>query len=177
MKRETVGKASYDLLLKNATNDHTVQEQTDEQLSHYEYNVLVCVYGEDKMHNSPFETCKEEHAPGATRHIEDATKLYGKDFFVVVESKKEPRMHNVIRNLFFHRHTCPTPQYDQCVYKYNFADDHIELIWVLPTMEAYTYLKNNFLNINDGEKELLEYVLQDCDGRLLNKCKKLNGEI
>jgi hypothetical protein len=38
-------------------------------------------------------------------------------------------------------------------------------------------MKNNPLEIPKEERQLLQFVLEDADGTLLNKCKKLNGEI
>lgn len=176
-KKETVGKVGQELYFKDPLPDHTVHEQMEEQLSEYEFNVLVCIYGEDRMHGTTFDKCPHKHGFEANKHVPDATQLYGSDFYVVVETKNEPKMPNVMRNMFFHRKSCPTPQYDNAVYRYNFSKDDLELIWVLPNRHAYQMLKENFLSLTPPQKELLQYVLQDCDGTLLNKCKMLNGEI
>ena len=40
------------------------------------------------------------------------------DFYVVVIVKKEKLLENVLRNYFAERSTCPTPDYDQSVFKY-----------------------------------------------------------
>jgi hypothetical protein len=149
--RETVGKLSWDLLANASVLDHSAEEQMREQLNLYESNM--------------FEA------------IERGKKLYPKDFYIVVETKKEPKMKNVIRNYFIPRQSCPTPQYDEAVYQYNHLSDSCEFLWVLPSRDVYNMMKNNPLEIPKEERQLLQFVLEDADGTLLNKCKKLNGEI
>ena len=36
---------------------------------------------------------------------------------------------------------------------------------------------NHALEIPDEQKELLQFVMEDADGTLLKKCKKLNNEL
>ena len=94
MVKDTVGKISRDLLLKEDKNDHSVIEQMQEQLSDYETNVAQAVA--------------------------EGKRIYSGTFYLVVITKKEPLMQNVLRNYFFHRETCPTPDYDQATYRYIF---------------------------------------------------------
>lgn len=100
-----------------------------------------------------------------------------RDFYIVVLTQRERLMDNVFRNKFFTRLSCPTPEYDQVVYKYYAKDDKIEMLWVLPDRETYHMLIQNSLLVPPEQKELLKYVLEDSSGELLIKCKKLNGEI
>ena len=86
-------------------------------------------------------------------------------------------MKNVIRNYFIHRKTCPTPTYDNVVYRYNFKDEFIELLWVLPSRDTYNMMLNRAVEIPKEQHELLQYVLDDHDGTLLHICKQLNGEL
>lgn len=150
-KRDTVGKISSELLFNADYLDHSPEEQMREQLEDYEKNVLEA--------------------------IETGKKLYDGDFYIVVETKKEPKMQNVIRNYFIARQTCPTPTYDNSVYKYHWRDEHLEFLWVLPSKEVYKMFKDRALEIPSDQKELLGFVLDDADGTLLRLCKKLNGEI
>ena len=41
------------------------------------------------------------------------------DFYVTVIVKKEKLLEKVLRNYFAERSSCPTPDYDQSVYKYH----------------------------------------------------------
>jgi hypothetical protein len=149
--RDTVGKISWDLLDKSSPADHSADEQMREQLEQWDNNI------EDTV------------AAGK--------KIYPGDFYLVVETKKEPKMKNVIRNYFIHRRTCPTPQYDNSVYKYHILDDRVEFLWVLPSKETCIMMREYALEIPKEQKDLLKFVLDDADGTLLRLCKKLNGEI
>lgn len=98
------------------------------------------------------------------------------DFFIVVLTKNEKLLDNVFRNYFFARKTCPTPDYDQSVWKYDAANEQIHFIWVIPSREASFHLKENALQVVPEEQVLLQFVLQFADGTLYKLCKKLNGE-
>lgn len=151
MARDTIGKISWDLLANSSVLDHSAQEQMQEQLDSYEANM--------------FEA------------IERGKKEFPGDFFIVVETKKEPKMKNVIRNYFIVRQSCPTPQYDNSVYKYHAATEYCEFLWVLPSKQVYNMMKNRALELPVEERQLLQFVLEDSDGTLLRKCRMLNGEI
>ena len=147
-QREKVGKIVYDMWGKvPEASDAT--EQMREQLSEYDQNMVAC--------------------------IEDAKTKYFNDFYIVVITKKERLMPNVIRNYFFSRFTCPTPDYDQTVYKYSKSSDTIEFIWVIPSKQACLYLLNNPLEVK--EKELLKFTLEFYDGTLAKKALLLNNEL
>ena len=98
------------------------------------------------------------------------------DFFVVGITKNEKLMPNVFRNYFVPRYTCPTPDYDQAVYKFNAKDENIEFIWVIPSKDACIHLKENAMYVIDEEKQLLQYVFDFADGTLFELSKKLNNE-
>jgi hypothetical protein len=149
--RDTVGKISWDLLANASVLDHSAEEQMREQLDLYESNMLLA--------------------------IDRGKKLYPKNFFIVVETKKEPKMKNVIRNYFIPRQSCPTPQYDEAVYQYDYLSGNLVFLWVLPSKQTYNMMKNNALELPTEERQLLQFVLEDADGTLLNRCKKLNGEL
>ena len=150
MTRDTVGKISNDLIIKSADNTHSAHEQMQECLTDYDANINQCI-------------------------IDHKLKFTG-DFYIVVITKKERLMDNVLRNYFTARLSCPTPDYDQTVYKYTRKDDAIEFMWVIPSKDACITLKDNFLLIPSEERELLKFVLDFSDGTLFELAKKLNGE-
>ena len=149
-KRETVGKIATELKKNEKYNTHSPIEQMREQLSEYDENI----------HN----------------YLEDGKREREGDFFVVVLTKKERVLDNVLRNFFFHRYTCPTPEWDQAVYKYHRASDHLEFLWVVPSRDTCMYMTENALSINKDQRELLNFVLDFNDGTLLQKAKEFNGE-
>lgn len=151
MAKDTVGKLSSELLLNDIHGDHTAGEQMQEQLSDYEKNLIECV-------NS-------------------GKNIYSSDFFVIVITKREKIMKNVLRHFFFYRESCPTPHHDQILYKYNHDDDRIEFLWSIPDKESCTDLITNAVNLDLGFASLLQFVLDFNDGTLDKKAAVLNGEI
>ena len=103
-------------------------------------------------------------------------KLYDGDFFVVVLTKKERLLPNVLRNYFLHRKTCPTPTYDQAVYHFVATEDELRFLWVVPSKDTCELLRDNALQVHDEERALRDYVLQFYDGSLDRLCLKLNPE-
>lgn len=149
MKRDTVGKISVELLQKDPETVDPI-EQMRVQLSDYEKNLIASV--------------------------EDGLKKYIGNFYVVVITKRERLMPNVFRHYFAHRLSCPTPDYDQTVYRYHKEDEHLEYMWTLPDRETCILFKINALQVPPEERELLDYILSFYDGSLLKLAKQLNGE-
>lgn len=147
--RESVGKISSELLSKTPESTDPIEI---ERAMHQDYvkNVIECV-----------QTSKKQ--------------FFG-DFFVVVLTKKERLMQNVLRHYFFARKSCPTPDYDQAVYHYQSDKDDLEFLWVIPSKEACLTFIEQSSSIAPEEWGLLKYVLEFADGTLFKKAKILNGE-
>jgi predicted transcriptional regulator with HTH domain len=147
--RETVGKISSDLLNKTpySTDPIEIERAMHED---YEKNVFDC--------------------------LEDAKKKYVGDFFVVVLTKKERLMENVLRHYFFARKSCPTPDYDQTVYQYHANTENLIFLWVIPSKEACITFMEQASSITPEEWGLLGFVLQFADGTLFKIAKMLNNE-
>lgn len=145
----TVGKIATDLA---AQDTHAQSPVELERAMHkdYEENVQQCI-----------ERGKKEH-PG--------------DFYIVVITKKERLLQNVLRHYYLHRATCPTPEYDQTVYKYFREHDAHQFLWVVPDKITCEMLRDNALQIPDLERDLLRFVLDFYDDTLMKLSKKLNGE-
>jgi len=156
-KRKTVGAQALELMSKPLETTNAT-EQMREQLMDYEKNFYEC--------------------------LEEGKKKYLGNFYVVVITKKERLMQNVLRNYFFNRLTCPTPDYDQIVYKYTkhpertkaLMYDQVDLLWCIPDRETSFILKENALKVVPEEKQLLGYVLDFADGTLYKHAKIANGE-
>lgn len=149
MSKKSVGALSLEL---QSQQDRPVSpiEQMQENLTNYEDNIYNCI----QTHKAIFAT----------------------DFYVVVITKKEPLMPNVIRNYFLARLSCPTPDYDQTLYKYSLKDEHIEFIWVVPSKDTCLLMLENKEQIAPAEYSLLQYVLKFQDGTLFKMAKSLNNE-
>ncbi len=127
----------------------------------------------------PIELQREIHKDYESNVIEAVDrgrKDFQGDFFIVVTTKKERLMQNVIRNYFHPRKTCPTPEYDQTVYHYKVKDLYIDFLWVIPSKDTCELLHLNMLGVSKEERDLLYFVLSFYDGSLLRQAKKLNGE-
>lgn len=128
----------------------------------------------------PIEIEREVHKDYVEQIYEcvtDGKKVYPHtNFYVVVLTKKERLLENVIRNYFFHRLSCPTPEYDQTVYNYNWKNDHVSFLWVVPSQDTCQIFKDNAIKIVPEERDLLRYVLDFEDGTLLKLAKQLNNE-
>ena len=148
-KKKTVGEYSLELSGKDP-GTHSAVDQMREQLEDYEKNIHECV----ESHKGAFEG----------------------DFYIVCLTKKERLMQNVMRGYFFARQSCPTPDYDQSVYKYIKEDDRLDFLWVLPSADVVNYMKNNPNHVEPDKYALLGFVTQFADGSLLRLAKKLNGE-
>lgn len=150
MERDTVGKLSSELLQKEERPDHSAFEQMQEQLTGFE-----------EYFDNTLAVGKNTH-PG--------------DFYLVVITKRERLMQNVLRNYFFTRYSCPTPEWDQTVYKYHRVDDRVEFLWVIPSKFACMDLIEHKHEIDLSLSKLLRYVLDFHDGTLDELARKLNNE-
>ena len=127
----------------------------------------------------PIELEREMHkdyAKNIYECIDRGIKETSGDFFVVVVTKKERLMKNVLRNYFAFRSTCPTPEWDQTVYHYHIDGDVVEFLWVIPSKDTCKLFMDNVLQIDNKERDLLKFVLDFEDGTLLREAKRLNGE-
>ena len=148
-KKETVGKVATDLMQQDApTRDPIELERAMHE--QYEKNVWECVAR--------------------------SQKLFTGNFYVVVLTKREKLLQNVIHHYFFGRLTCPTPDYDQTVYYYSPTHDSIEFLWVIPSKDTCEHLRDHAIEVAPSERDLLNYVLDFYDDTLMKKAKKLNGE-
>jgi len=149
-KRDTVGKISLDLQQKEPDSRDPIEIQRE---VHKKY---------------------EQHIYDAAQ---EAKRTFMGDFFIEVATKKERLMHNVLRNFFCARQSCPTPTWDQTVYWYHKDKDMIEFLWVVPSKDTCELFIENALLIDPAEKELLGFVLDFNDGTLLQRAKIINKEI
>jgi len=147
--KKTVGAHSLELSAKDP-GTHSAEDQMREQLHDYEKNVHECV--------------------------QDNIGKFEEEFYIVCLTKKERLMQNVLRGYFFARQSCPTPDFDQAVYRYIKKDARLEFLWVLPAADIVNYMKNNPSSVEPEKYGILSFVLQFVDGSLLRLAKKINGE-
>lgn len=147
--RKTVGSLSQELLQKQFDTRDPIELQREMQQEYID-NLVACVQ-------------------------KNISHFRG-DFYVVIITKKEPLMPNVLRNYFFARKSCPTPDYDQTVYRYKYAAEELEYVWCVPDRETcFVFLENKDKVIFE-ETELLKTIIDFNDGSLFRMAKKLNNE-
>lgn len=148
-KKETVGKVAHDLMLKQDAPVSAIELERQMQSEYMQY-LLDCV---DKHYH-----------------------IFPGDFFIQVITKNEKLLPNVFRNYFAARRSCPTPDYDQTVFRYSKERGVIDHIWTIPCRDACHYLLNNAKEVVAEERESLRFVIQFENGTLAQLCMKLNDE-
>lgn len=148
--RIPIGKIAEEVAQKVDEKQPDVIEQTAENLTDYEKNIFKC-----------FETHKDK---------------FDGDFYIVVSTKADRILKNIMINYFSARKTCPSPNFDQTVYIYKRHDDLIDLVWTIPAPNVCIYLKQNALKLPKDHQEIIKFVLDFEDGTLLQKAKTLNKE-
>lgn len=108
-------------------------------------------------------------------------KLFEGDFYICNTIKEETIFNKylqmpVLSEFFIALHDCPTPNYDQNLYKYNSKTEQIEYLWSVPDRKTCHYLYENRDIVDESERQLLDFVLKYADGTLFRLMKKLNGE-
>lgn len=149
IKRPTIGSLALSLMSKVPETLNPI-EQMQENLTDYDKNLFEC--------------------------LEIHKKIYPEDFYIVVITKQERIAHNIMRNYFFARLSCPTPDYDQILYKYTLKNNHIDFLWVIPSRDACFHLLQHRAEVSPSEYGLLEFVLKFNDGTLFEVAKTLNNE-
>lgn len=109
--------------------------------------------------------------------IDQNYKNYEKEFYIVVITKAEKILKKVMRNYFFARNSCPTPDFDQSVFRYNKESEKLEFLWTVPSLDACEYMIKHATEVPTEERELLGFVAQFASGKLLERSKRINGEV
>jgi len=123
------------------------------------------------------DTLHKDYMANLEESAKRGVKAFDGDFFIEIRTKPEKLISTVLRNYFYPRLTCPTPSYDQTVYKYNHKLDELEFIWVVPSKKICNDLYANRHDLNHINDPLLPYVIDFSDGSMYIRMKKLNKEI
>jgi hypothetical protein len=165
-KKKTLGAIASELQTKTPDTLDPIEIQRATQQEYLD-NLIWCVkHAQKKLDCSNIDghdACKNRPAMDG-------------DFFIAALLKKEKLLENVLRNYFVPTLACPTPHFDQTVFKYNAEKEDVEFLWVVPDQETCEIFRENKDKIVPEERGLLKFVLDYYDGTLFNKAKKLNGE-
>lgn len=97
------------------------------------------------------------------------------DFFVVVLFKKERLLKNVVRQYFFPRKSCPTPEYDQVIYKYFRKDEKIDFLWVIPDKQTVIDMVLIGDRLPKDQQDLVKFAVDFNSGELDKLRDRLNS--
>ena len=164
--RNTVGKIASDLAgqAPSSIDPREIQHATEKE---YLDNLIWCVnHARKKLDCSDIK----DHNYCSKRPAMEGS------FFIAALVKKEKLLVNVLRNYFIPTVSCPTPHYDQTVYRYNHEKDDIEYLWTVPDQETCEIFIENKQIIVPAERSLLRNVLAYSDGSLFRLCRKYNKE-
>lgn len=106
--------------------------------------------------------------------VERGKKDHDGDFFVVVLFKKERLLKNTVRQYFFTRLSCPTPEYDQVVYSYKRKPDELAFLWVIPDKQSVIDLPKMKAYLPLDQQVLIQFAEDFLSGKLDKECEKLN---
>ncbi len=152
MKKQTAGQIIQDVASKNQLDD-----------AHQEYRKVMFRDFEEKIWECAINAKGQQ--------------LYeNKDFYVVVLFKVDRLLHNSVTPYFFARRSCPTPVFNQIVFKYHTKSAQLQYLWNIPNQATYEYILKNRIEASADNKQLLQFCLAFEDGSLLNFVKKENGE-
>lgn len=149
-KRETVGQTVYDNLHKQPDVTDMFEITPDLQERYWQDLANIIIAAKEQLRES----------------------FYIEMIFI----REKALAGHVLHPRLFARTSCPTPTYGQHVWHYNYSQDQLAFIWMLPFKDRADYLRDNMLNLTDGEKSMYHYVLDFDDGTLENKARKLNNE-
>jgi len=165
MSKRNLGAIVSELSLKtpDSLDPQEIQRATEQE---YLNELIWCIKHAQKK-SSCRDTCDKECVNRAG--------LNGV-FFIETLTKKEKILANTLRNYFIPRRSCPTPHFDQTLYRYDALKDDVEFIWCIPDQETCEIFRENKHIIVPKERDLLKNVLAYYDGSLFRMMKQFNNE-
>ena len=106
--------------------------------------------------------------------VERGEEDFEGDFYVIVLFKKERLLKNVVRQYFFPRQSCPTPEYDQIVYQYKRKSQELKFLWVVPDKQSTIDLPLMKFQLPAEQQELVRFAEDFNTGKLDQLCERLN---
>jgi len=106
--------------------------------------------------------------------VENGKEDFEGDFFPVVLFKRERLLKNIIRQYFFTRQSCPTPEYDQVVYKYFRKEHKLDFLWVVPDKQTVIDMCMIGDSFPKEHQDLVSFAKDFNTGELDKLCDRLN---
>lgn len=154
---ETVGKLAIDLQKKRDLKIDSIELQKEIHKGNFSKRSY-----EEEVWETIKRGCQDETIKG--------------NFYIVVLFKKERLLQNVVRQYFFYRKSCPTPEFDQTVYRYQPKADSIEFLWTIPNNAACLTLPSRKNDLPIDQQWLISMIESFQDGDLDRYADRLNDE-
>lgn len=139
-KGPTIGELSLAQDKNRKYNDHSSSEQVAEHLKGFVGQVEKCV-------------------KNGKKHFDD-------NFYIEVLVCMSRIVPDHTKNIFAARKTCPTPFYDQIVYKYHANVGDVEFLWCVPDVDTCKRFRYLIETVPDEDKDLQKMVLDYYNGEL-----------
>ncbi len=100
------------------------------------------------------------------------------DFYIVLVPTNERTAQMDPADFYFVRRSCPTPAYNQNVFKYHVSDKSLEFLWSIPRKARYwqLYANRNKYMTDPVMKSRTSFVVMMESGKLLEWVAQENGE-
>ncbi len=116
-------------------------------------------------------------------HAEAQTKskldyFLNRDFYLVLTMTNDPTTKEP-KDFVIARRSCPTPGYNQNVFKYHYQSSELEYLWTIPKKNLYWHFwkHRQFYLQHYKWKKMCSFVCLMESGQMLEWCKKENGEL
>jgi hypothetical protein len=110
--------------------------------------------------------------------VRSAVETYPGQPYVFVEAftRKDKLMVRALVTEFFTRSSCPTPSFNQAVYRYDVKNGRLEFAWQLPSNKRCLHYLANPFSLDEGERLIIGYVHDLKSGALEQLAINLNNE-
>jgi hypothetical protein len=104
---------------------------------------------------------------------------YNRNFYLVLVLTNEKTPGNLPVDHIFTRRSCPSPGYNQNVFKYHHISGSLEYLWTIPRQHIYWHMYKNksYYLQSEKHKRMMSFIVLMESGELLKWCIKENGEL
>lgn len=116
--------------------------------------------------------------PKIVLEAKNSSNYRNRDFYICLHTKIE-RIGQQPQFIMLVRRSCPTPVYQQTVWKYHHVSDSLEFMWQIPTGILYYHILNNSQKylLDPETKQLAQTVILMESGEMEKWIIKENGNL
>lgn len=173
---KTVGQYVADRVAQSEYLDFDITKTTKDVVLDYQQKYIENLE-EAAMHAMYPEKCKLALLPDPpATHDKCLTEPPKEgDFYIISMLLHDEKLNYSIKNKFFATSACPTPMYDQSVYKFKRATQEIEYLWTVPDKLTVEIWSQDKTAMEPENLPLLDMILKFKSGELQRMSDELNG--